>query len=34
LEQILQVCEHDMDATDGVVAESRGERVLVAKRKR
>ena len=34
LDQMLQMCEQDMDATDGVVAELRGERVLAGKRKR
>ena len=34
LEQMLQECEQDMDATDGVVADLRGVRVLVGKRKR
>ena len=34
LEQVLQVCEQDMDATCGAVAALRREAVLVSKRKR
>ena len=34
LEQMLQVCEQDMSATDVALSESRGEEVLAGKRKR
>ena len=34
LEQMLQVCEQDMNAADGAVAELRRGRVLVGKRRR